>query len=125
MHQVEYLACVPYLYNKILQGEVHASGQQIHHNFYMAVRYLQYDIAYDLTNFETDLTTAGAIKQMPLGGDSAWLVSMKSAFEIGMKGLRLDPYYLLATAPSFVQGVMPFDGTTIEREGTAPKYFLA
>jgi len=50
---------------------------------------------------------------------------LEAAFEIGMRGLRRDPYYLLRSAPSFVEGEIPCDGTTIDREGTAPTYFLA
>lgn len=125
MHQVEFLACVPYLYHKILRGEVYACGVRLRHDFFMAVRYLNYDVGYDLTRFEADLTAAGAIDKVPLGGSAVWVVPLEAAFEIGMRGLRQDPYYLLHGPPTFVDGEMPCDGTTIEREGSAPRYFLA
>jgi len=125
MHQVEFLACVPYLYHKVLRGPVYAGGERVEHFFLMAVRYLSYNIAYDLSHLESDLAAAGAIEQISLGGSWIWVISLEAAFEIGMRGLRRDPYYLLRSAPSFVEGEIPCDGTTIDREGTAPTYFLA
>jgi len=125
MHQVEFLACVPYLYQKILQGEVSAGGKRVIHDFYMAVRYLNYGISNDLSRLDADLNDLGAIKLAPLGGDWVSSVTMEAAFEVGMKGLRNDPYYLLQNPPLFVNGEIPWDGSTIEREKTAPQYFLA
>lgn len=125
MHQVEFLACVPYLYHKILRGEVYVGGVRLALDFFMAVRYLNYDVGYDLARFEADLTAAGAINEVPLGGSAIWVVSLEAAFEIGMRGLRQDPYYLLHGRPTFVEGEMPCDGTTIQREGAPPRYFLA
>lgn len=124
MHQVEFLACVPHLYHKLLRGEVHAGGGPVNRQFLMAVRYLQYDIAYDLSRLEADLTEQSAIAQRPLGGSSVWVVPLEVAYDVAMRGLRRDPYYLLQQPPSFVAGEMPCDGATIEREGTAPKYLL-
>ncbi|HBQ37458.1 MAG TPA: hypothetical protein DD714_00340 [Candidatus Omnitrophica bacterium] len=124
MHQAEFLACVPYLYHKVLRGEIYAGGGLVERQFLMAVRYLQYEIAYDLSRLEADLTEKSAITQRPLGGDSVWVVPLEAAFEVGMQGLRRDPYYLLQQPPSFVTGEIPCDGTTIQREGTTPKYFL-
>ena len=124
MHQVEFLACVPYLYHKILRGEVHAGGGPVDRQFLMAVRYLQYNVGYDLARLEADLAERSAIAHRPLGGDGVWVVPLEAAFEVAMQGLRKDPYYLLAAPPAFVPGEIPCDGTTIQREGTAPKYFL-
>jgi len=124
-HQIEFLACVPYLYHKILDGEVYAGGERIQDPFLMAVRYLQYDIVYDLRRLEASLHEKSAIKQVPLGGGAIWLVRLADAFQISMEGLQRDPYYLLQNAPSFLRGKMPLDGTTINRELTSPRYFLA
>ena len=125
MHQVEFLACVPYLYHKVLRGAVYANGAPVGHDFLMAVRYLSYNIAYDLSRLKADLATAGAIEEVALGGNWLWVVPLEAAFEIGMRGLGGDPYYLLRNTPSFVDGEIPCDGTTIEREGKPPRYFLA
>ncbi len=124
MHQAEYLACAPYLYPKILRGEVIAGGVRIDHDFYLAARYLQYNIGYDLTRLDQDMESAGALRRGPLGGNAVWMVPMQDAFEIAMKGLRKDIYYLLQSVPTFREGEPPLDGTTIRREKTAPRYFL-
>ena len=125
IHQVEYLACVPYRYNKVLRGEVRAGGAVVPGAFFMAVNYLGYGITIDLSRFEDDLACAGAIRTAPLGGSAVWAVSADAIFTIGMKGLRRDPYYLLRTEPQFVEGEIPCDGTTIQREKVAPRFFLA
>jgi hypothetical protein len=125
MHQVEFLACVPYLYHKVLRGPVYANGAPVAHDFLMAVRYLSYNIAYDLSRLEAELAAAGAVEQVALGGNWLWVIPLEAAFEVGMRGLSADPYYLLRTTPSFVDGEIPCDGTTIEREGKPPRYFLA
>jgi hypothetical protein len=125
MHQVEFLACVPYLYHKILRGEVHARGALVEHDFLMAVRYLQYGVAYDLSNLQDALLSMKALVEVPLGGSSIWVVPLEAAFEVGIRELQKNPYYLLQKPPSFVEGEMPCDGTTIQREGNAPRYFLA
>jgi aminoglycoside N3'-acetyltransferase len=124
VHHVELIACVPYIYHKVLRGDVFAYGAQIESDFFMAVRYLNYDIAYDLSKLETDLIKEGAITQTSLGGDQVQSVSMSAVLEVLMKGLRQDPYFLLESVPTFVEGEIPLDGTTIQREGSAPNYFL-
>jgi hypothetical protein len=120
MHHAELLACVPYLYHKILRGEIYAAGARIPDDFFIAVRYLQYGVVYDSAQLQQDLVASGAVTQVPLGGRAVWSLPMPAAFEIGMRGLRRDPYYLLREAPSFVIGDIPCDGTTIEREGAPP-----
>ncbi len=123
VHHVEFLACAPYIYHKVLQGEVYAGGIRILHPFLMAVRYLNCGIFYDLSRLQADLICLSAMKQVPLGGDFVWVVSLEAVFETCMKGLRKDPYYLLQKAPSFVQGEIPLDGPTSGREGFIPSYF--
>ncbi|MDA1129816.1 MAG: AAC(3) family N-acetyltransferase [Chloroflexi bacterium] len=124
VHQAECLACVPYMYNKILRGEVFARGERIPDDFFIAVRYLEYGIGFDLSRLEDELAARSAITQIPLGGDNVWVTPMESVFETVLKGLRHDPYYLLRDVPTFVDGQIPLDGTTIQREGAAPNYFL-
>lgn len=125
MHQVEFMACVPYLYHKVIRGSVFAKGQPVEHDFLMAVRYLEYGITYELSRLDDALTKSRALLETPLGGSALWTVSLEAAFDVGINGLRRDPYYLLEKPPSFVEGKIPCDGLTIQREGTAPRYFLA
>ncbi len=124
MHQVEFLACVPYLYNKIIRAEVHAGGARIAGDFFMAVRYLDYGVRYDLTNLGMALQERGAVRRASLGGSAVWVVPMRTAFSTAMESLRVDPYYLLAGPPGFVVGEPPLDGMTSPRETQIPSYFL-
>lgn len=124
VHQAESLTCVPYMYNKVLRGEVYAHGVRIPHDFFMAVRYLDYGIAVDLSRLEADLTAKSAITQTPLGRDQVWLTPMEAVFETVLEGLLKDPYFLLRDVPSFVEGEIPCDGTTIQRDGATPNYYL-
>ncbi len=125
LHQVEFLACVPYLYNKIMRGQVFAEGCRVDDDFFMAVRYLQYGIAYDLSDLQKRLIESGAMRRRSLGGSALWSVPMQAVFEFGMQGLRRDPYYLLQEEPAFIPGEMPCDGLTIDREAEVPRYFLS
>ena len=124
MHQVEFLACVPYLYHKIIRAEVHAGGARVQGDFFMAVRYLGYGVRYDLAALCAVLEQRGAIRREPLGGSAVWAVPMRVAFAAAMEGLRRDPYYLLAGPPGFVVGEPPLDGITSPREAEVPRYFL-
>lgn len=124
MHQVEFMACVPYLYHKIMRGDVRAGGANVPGDFLMAVRYLGYRVEYDLARLYTALEETRAVTRVPLGGDAVWAVSMSAAFETGMRGLRSDPYYLLRGTPTFVEGEIPLDGITAGREAVLPRYFL-
>lgn len=125
MHQVEFLACVPYLYNKIIRAEVRARGELVAGDFFMAVRYLEYGVRYDLAALCAVLQDRGAVRVAQLGGNAVWSVPMRLAFDAAMEGLRADPYYLLAEPPSFVDGRAPLDGITSPREAEVPKYFLS
>ena len=122
IHHVEYLACVPYLYHKLLDGEVFVGGQSLAQNrFMMVVRYLEFDVMWDLAALETDLQSAGLLARVPLG--NAWVsaVRMDDVFRICMQGLRRDPYYLLKQSPQFVPGRIPFDGPSILQEAGPPQ----
>lgn len=122
IHHVEVLACVPYLYHKLLEGKVVVGGQPLtQERFLMVVRYLEFDVGWDLTRLETDLQSAGLLARVPLG--NAWVsaVSMPDVFRVCMQGLKRDPYYLLKHPPRFVQGRIPWDGPSIRQEAGPPK----
>lgn len=123
VHHLEFLACVPYLYHKILRGEVYAGGVRIQEDFLIAVRYLNFGISWDLSRLESDLSAMSAIRRVALGEDWVWVVSMDDVFEACMRGLRNDSYYLLQKAPCFIEGQIPCDGTTSRREESIPNYF--
>lgn len=122
-HHFEYLACVPYVYHKILRGDVFAGSVQLAHDFLLSARFLRYGIQYDLGRVEEDFSTLSASRRVPLGEDWVEMVPMGAAFEVCMNGLKADPYYLLKQPPSFVEGEIPCDGRTSGREGAVPSFF--
>lgn len=123
VHHVEFLACAPYLYHKILRGEVYARGVRVLDEFLAVVRFLELGVCYDLSRLETDLTRRSAIRRAPLGEDWVEAVPMEAVLETCAKGLGRDSYYLLKRKPSFIEGEVPCDGITAGREGKIPSYF--
>ncbi len=123
VHHAEFLACVPYLYHKILRGEVHADGVRVTQDFFMPVRYLRCAVAYNLSRLEADMEATAVVRRAPLGADWVQMVPLQQVFEICMQGLRRDPYYLLEQPPSFVDGEIPCDGITNGREEPVPSYY--
>lgn len=119
VHHIEFLACVPYVYHKILCGEVMADGRRIEHDFFQSVRYLEYGIAWDLTRLEEQLQSDGDLHKAELGEAAVWSVPMEAVFRAAVEGLRKDTYYLLEKAPTFVPGQIPLEGASAQRE-TAP-----
>lgn len=123
VHHVEFLACVPYLYHKLLRGNVSAGGVRIAQDFFMPVRYLRCGIAYNLSRLEADMSAAAAVHRAPLGGEWIQMIPLQHVFDICMQGLRQDPYYLLQQPPTFVDGEIPCDGITSGREEPVPSYY--
>ena len=119
VHHIEFLACVPYVYHKILRGEVVAGGRRIEQDFFMSVRYLEYAIAWDLTRLEKSLEEQGHLNKVPLGESAVWSVPMQAVFQTCLEGLRQDTYYMLEKPPAFVPGQIPLEGASAQRE-TAP-----
>jgi len=123
VHHAEFLACVPYLYHKVLRGEIYAGGARVAQDFCIAVRYLRRNIAYDLSRVDADVRAVSAVRETPLGADWVQSLLLPRVFEICMEGLRRDPYYLLRQPPSFVDGEIPCDGITSGREEPVPSYY--
>lgn len=122
VHQVEYLACVPYLYHKVLRGEVWARGKRVEGDFFLAARYLKAGVAYGLARrFIKDL--APWIVTARFGKSVIQHVPMEAVYRVALAGLRFDPYYLLKEPPTFMPGEIPLDGVTVNREEPVPSYF--
>lgn len=121
IHHVEYLACVPYLYHKLLEGEVIVGGQpRVKERFIMVVRYLDFDVMWDLSRLEKDLQSLGLLLRASLGSSWVSVVCMRDVFDVCMKKLRRDPYYLLKKPPLFVPGQIPTDGPSARKETVPP-----
>lgn len=109
-HYVEYRHGVPYTYTKLYDGEVWAAGQRVERPFTASVRYLDFDIAYDLRRLEAALFSAGVATQTSLGDGPVQLVRCRDVLDIGSRCLDEDLYYFLKRAPRFRPGVVPTDG---------------
>ena len=120
VHHIESLACAPYVYHKVLRGEVTAGGKRVPHDFLMSVRYLQFGIAWDLTRLENSLLQEGHLKKAPLGEDAVWAVPFQPVFDACLAGIRKDPYYILEKSPAFVEGEIPLDGLSSKQEAAPP-----
>jgi len=116
VHYVEMHYGAPYLYNKLLKWRPVLGGEISGAPSTMNVRYLDYDIRYNLDRYETDLLSSGAVKSARVGGGSIHEVSMGDMIGIGYDGMGKDLYYFLDAPPAFDYGYLPFDGPTIERE---------
>ncbi len=124
VHHVEFLACVPYVYHKVLRGEVYAAGERVPYDFFLAARHLQCGVYYDLSRrVEPDLAATGAAARVPLGEEWVQMVPLEAVFDVCMNGLKQDPYYLLERPPTFVEGALPCDGITQGREDPQRSYF--
>ena len=124
VHHMEFLACAPYVYPKVLRGEVYRGGKRVAGDFFFPARYLQYDIVYDLSRrVEPDLAATSAVTRVPLGEEWVQMVPLEVVFDVCLRGLKRDPYYLLQKPPAFVEGEMPCDGITAGREEAIPSYF--
>lgn len=119
MHHAELLACVPYIYHKLLTGEVYAGGVRMPGPFVMAVRYLEFGAVYSQSRLQQDLLASGALKSAALGSSRAWMIPMQDALAIALRRMRQDPYYLLQSPPAFEPGRIPQDGITSPRESGA------
>lgn len=122
VHHVEFLACVPYLYHKILRGEVWSGGKRDEREFYLPARHLNFGVVYGLERklipdlrpyISTVFFNRGFMQRVPLA----------SVYEVCLKGLKADPYYLLKEPPTFKEGEIPIDGLTKDREGLIPSYY--
>ena len=73
VHLLEFLSGVPYIYNKLLDIEVYEKKIKIQKEFYAPVRYLDFDITYDIVNAERLIANTGIFKFSPLGrGNIVW-----------------------------------------------------
>ena len=124
VHHIESLACAPYVYHKILRGEVTAGGKKIPNDFFMSVRYLHFEIAWDLSRLEEAMLQGGFLKKAPLGQDAVWAVPFQAVFDACLAGLRNDPYYILEKPPAFVQGEIPLDGLSAKQEVAPPSGYF-
>lgn len=115
-HYLESVYCLPYLYNKVLDVEVYQAGKKVTRPFFAGIRYLDFDIIYDLTKFDEVLKRDGIIQIEPIGKGLIAAVLAKTYCQVGMELLKKDPYFFLKSPPAFRSGEIPYDGITQGRD---------
>ena len=116
IHLLEAMVGVPYKYNKLLSSDVYAGGVKIEQDFFANVYYMDFDISYDMANFEKMLIDAGAYQFCQLGRGSISCTEAKEFFDIALPIIKNNPYILLKKKPNFRMGEVPFDGATLSRD---------
>jgi aminoglycoside 3-N-acetyltransferase len=109
VHYVEHLVGVPHLYSKLYSTPVIRDGEEIDLPVVAQVRYLHYDIEYDLSRFESDLREHGLIRSAAVGDGEILVVGFRETLEFLSKKLQRDCYYLLKGKPAFRVGEIPTD----------------
>jgi len=112
IHLCEALCGLPYIYNKLLDVEVYAKGNKVEQEFYTSVRYLYFDIHYNLQNVEQLMVDKGITNFTKVGGGRVSVISGKEYFIAVKELLNIDPYAFLRNKPEFKFGSIPFDGKT-------------
>jgi len=69
------------------------------------------------------LAATSAVRRVPLGEEWVQMVPFEVVFDVCMKGLKQDPYFLLENSPTFIEGEVPCDGITAGREEAQRSYF--
>ncbi len=115
-HYAEMHYGVPHIYNKVLKWRPVESGVPSSRPFLAGVRYLEFEVRYDLAKFQEDLFARGAVREAAVGGGRIWAVGSEDFLETAYDGLERDPYYFLAAPPEFDYGRMPYEGASVPAE---------
>ncbi len=110
VHHAEHLVGVPHIYNKRYEAPVLCQGQPVTLPVISPVRYLQYEVRYNLSRFIQEFAAAGLVKtdDEPSGG--ARVVNCRAVLDFLVSKLSAEPYYLLDAPPKFEPGKVPIDG---------------
>ena len=112
VHHVEHVVGVPHIYNKLYRTPVYRGGHEIDMPVTSAVRYLDFDVVYNLTKFEYDIKAAGMVRSTRIGILEVQVVGFGDVMSHLARRLSQDPFYLLDRVPKFVTGQVPIDGAT-------------
>jgi len=112
VHYIEQQFGVPHLYFKIYPYPIIKDKKTLPKFPISAVRYLNFEVEYDLAAFKELLQDKGALHTAWIKNTAIYLVEAEAAFQIGMMALDQNPYFFLKNPPKFVSGQIPTDGTT-------------
>lgn len=115
VHHIEQQYGVPHLYTKIYPFPIIYQGVQLTGGAISTVRYLEFDIEYDLEPFHKELVAQNFLHTYLLNGSAVLCIEAEAAFKCGIACLSKNPYFFLKAAPKFVVGKIPTDGITSDR----------
>jgi aminoglycoside 3-N-acetyltransferase len=111
MHHVETVFAVPYYYTKLVAADVYMSGQKMTQDYFINVKYLEFDVRFDFLHYISALEKSDLLGHASLGGGDVYTCGGREQFDLGVRLLKHDVYAFLAEPPKFVQGRVPCDGT--------------
>ena len=109
-HHIEQCIGVPHVYSKLYDVPIYNEGQELPFKVITSVRYLNFDVQYNMQRLETELKEAGLVQTWAKNTLTVDVVKCVELAEFLTEKLAVDPYYLLGCPPKFVKGVVPFDG---------------
>jgi aminoglycoside 3-N-acetyltransferase len=109
-HHIEQCVGVPHVYSKIFDVPIYEAGQPIPYHAITSVRYLDFDIRYNMQRLEADLKRETLVKTFARNTLIVDIVECAALAEFLTEKLSSNPYYLLDSPPNFRKGVVPFDG---------------
>lgn len=110
VHYIEQAVGVPHMYWKLYTYPVLRDRKPIPGHPVSAVRYLNYEIEYNLKPFENLLLQKGAAKSLQVGKGNIIVVDAEDAYQEGIKLLEKNIYTFLKNPPKFIPGQIPYDG---------------
>ena len=117
-HFAETKANLPYLYNKMLDYiKVSVNGVPVSRQFYMTVRYLDFDIKPDRKRHDQIMKESGLMRFSDWGGGNLHAINLSDYLDILKRCLSDDIFFLLAHPPSFRKNQPPYDGIVIKNAG--------
>lgn len=109
LHYLENLYGVPYQYTKLFDYPVYDDDTPITGTFTMPVRYLDFGIDYDQSDFKNYLLEREAAKLVKCGRGEILSSRCSSVVDNGVIFLRSNRFGLLKAPPRFRRGEIPFD----------------
>lgn len=115
-HHLECACALPYVYNKLLRWQPIVAGSKDERLFTATVRYLDLNVAYDMTEMTRHMRGSGGLCSARLGRGWVHCARYAEVFREGSRLLRENPFLFLREPPRFTYGQIPFDGPTAGRD---------
>ncbi len=116
-HHSEATVGVPYFYVKTLDLSVFKNGCEVPGPWFGHVKYLHFDVNYDLKPLGRAVESAGLVRRIRLGAGEVVLIRAQPYVQLVRKMLIEDPFFLLGGMPDIPIGVIPRDGVSWGRDG--------